>query len=185
MHKFLLVMATLLALVSGQVLAAEVSKASSVFVATDHQNKSDPNVTDHRKTSNPIFTDHRQATSSAAFKESPLSSGLAAPSGLVVSDITRTTLTLSWVDNSNREFGVELYRIDPVEARRNQASTWEFIGLYEERVDSSVSGTGIRSDEDYDLSPGTNYCYRLRAFSGFDRSEVSGYSEVVCIMTSP
>lgn len=79
---------------------------------------------------------------------------------------------------------MELYRIDPVEARRNQASTWVFIGLHEERVDSSVSGTGIRSDEDYNLSPGTNYCYRLRAYSGFDRSEVSGYSEVVCIMTS-
>lgn len=95
MHKLLLMMAALLALVSGRVLAAEVSKASSDFVATDHRNKSDPNVTDHRKTSNPIFTDHRPAISTAPFKESPISSGLAASSGLVVSEITRTTLTLS------------------------------------------------------------------------------------------
>jgi len=41
---------------------------------------------------------------------------------LGVSNISRTTLTLSWLDNSNCEFGVELYRVDPVEARRNRAN---------------------------------------------------------------
>lgn len=111
-------------------------------------------------------------------------SGLVAPSGLQVSDITGTTLTLSWLDNSDREYGVELHRVDPVAARRNQANGWKFIGLFEERIDSNVKSTGMRSDEDYDLSPGTNYCYRLRAYVGFDRSEVSDYSENICTKTS-
>lgn len=110
--------------------------------------------------------------------------GLVAPSNLQVSDITNTTLTLSWTDNSDREFGVELYRMDPDAARRNQKGSRKFIGLFEERVDSNVKGTGRRSDQDYELEPDTNYCYRLRAYSGFDRSEVSGYSDITCAKTS-
>jgi hypothetical protein len=111
--------------------------------------------------------------------------GLAAPSNLTLSDVARTTLTLSWVDNSDREYGVELYRVDPVEARRDQASGWKFIGLFEERVDSNVKGTGSRSGEDYDLTPNTNYCYRVRAYSEFDRSVVSDYSKTACGRTGP
>ena len=80
---------------------------------------------------------------------------------------------------------MELYRVDPVEARRNPANSWEYIGLFEERVDSNVEGTGTRADEDYDLNPNTNYCYRLRAYAGFDRSKVSDYSETVCTKTKP
>ncbi len=112
-------------------------------------------------------------------------SGLVPPSGLKVANVARTTLTLTWIDNSDQEYGVELYRVDPVEARRNPANSWEFIGLFEERVDANVKGTGTRSDEDYDLNPNTNYCYRLRAFIGFDRSKVSDYSETVCTKTKP
>jgi hypothetical protein len=111
--------------------------------------------------------------------------GLVAPSNLAASDITSNTVTLTWTDNSNSEYGVELYRVDPVAARRDGGTSWEFIGLFEERVDSNVRGTGLRSDEDYDLSPDTNYCYRLRAYIGFDRSQVSDYSENVCIKTTP
>jgi hypothetical protein len=110
--------------------------------------------------------------------------GLVAPSNLAASNITNSTLTLTWTDNSDNEHGVEVYRVDPVAARRDGES-WEFIGLFEERVDSRVKGTGSRSDEDYDLSPDTNYCYRLRAYVGFDRSQVSDFSENVCIKTKP
>jgi hypothetical protein len=111
-------------------------------------------------------------------------SALAAPSDLQVSDITNTTLTLSWTDNSDREFGVELYRMDPVAARRERKAGWEFIGLFEERVGSNVKGTGRRTDQDYELEPDTNYCYRLRAYSGFDRTEVSGFSKTICTKTN-
>jgi hypothetical protein len=206
MYQILLMMAALLLVASGQAFSSEVYQAPMDSNVTDHRKKSDPNITDHRKANEPNVTDHRKksdpnvtdhrkksdtnvtdhrpATSTVPSKESPISSGLVAPSGLVVSDITRTTLTLSWVDNSNREFGVELYRVDPVEARRNRANSWKKIGTFEERNQSNVTGKGMRSDEDFDLSPGTNYCYRMRAYSGFDRSEVSDYSEVVCTMTS-
>ena len=82
-----------------------------------------------------------------------------------------------------REFGVEVYRMDPVEARQNRTANWVFIGLFEERDSFSVRGSGWRSDEDYDLSPDANYCYKLRAYVGFGRSVVSDYSKLVCTKT--
>ncbi|MCP3892350.1 MAG: hypothetical protein GY702_26270 [Desulfobulbaceae bacterium] len=33
------------------------------------------------------------------------------------------------------------------------------------------------------LSPQTNYCYRVRAYVGFSKSEVSDFSNVKCIKT--
>lgn len=185
MYTILLVMAALFLVTSVQVFSSEEYQSPMDPIVTDHRKKSDPIVTDHRKKSGTIVHDLRPETSNNPSKEKPASSRLVAPSGLVVSDITRTTLTLSWIDNSNREFGVELYRVDPVEARRNRTNSWKRIGTFEERIQSNVTGTGMRSDEDFDLRPDTNYCYRIRAYSGFDRSEVSDYSEVVCTMTRP
>jgi hypothetical protein len=109
--------------------------------------------------------------------------GLAAPSDLSITDVSSNTLTLVWHDNSDSEFGVELYRIDPVAARNGQGADWEFVGLFEERIDANVKGTGPRSDEDFDLAPDTRYCYRMRAYSGFDRLIVSLYSNAVCTKT--
>ena len=109
--------------------------------------------------------------------------GLKAPSELSVIDVSSNALTLVWHDNSDSEFGVELYRIDPVAARNGQGADWEFIGLFEERIDSNVKGTGPRSNEDFDLVPDTRYCYRMRAYSGFDRLIVSDYSDSVCTKT--
>lgn len=114
-----------------------------------------------------------------------LKGGLGEPSDLAIRDVTRTTLTLSWQDNSTHEFGVEVYRIDPVKARRERSTEWEFVGTFEERVQSRVAGTGERSDQDLDLAPDTNYCYRLRSYRGFDRSAVSLYSKTVCAKTEP
>jgi hypothetical protein len=74
--------------------------------------------------------------------------------------------------------------MDPVEARQTGDMSWELVGLLQERIDSNVKGTGWRSDEDYDLSPNTNYCYRLRAYFGFNQAEVSDYSEQVCTITT-
>lgn len=110
--------------------------------------------------------------------------GLATPSELSVSNVSSTSLVLSWTDNSESEFGVEVYRIDPVAARSGQGGDWELIGLFEERNDTNVKSTGQRSDRDSDLTPDTRYCYRLRAYMGFDRSRLSGFSESVCAQTS-
>lgn len=111
--------------------------------------------------------------------------GLATPTGLRVRKVTSDTLTLVWVDDSTTEYGVEIYRIDPAAARRGDDASWEFIGLAEERIDSNVTGTGSRMYEDYDLTPETGYCYRMRAYMGFDRVRKTGFSETVCGRTDP
>ena len=148
--------------------APQRAERSTSGQRTDH--RSSDQTTDHRKKKQ--TTDHR-------------GSGLAAPSNLSTIDVSSSALTLIWNDNSDKEFGVELYRIDPVAARNGQGADWEFVGLFEERLESNVKGTGPRSDADYDLSPNTNYCYRLRAYHGFDRASVSDFSESVCTRTKP
>jgi hypothetical protein len=110
--------------------------------------------------------------------------GLRAPSDLAISDIGATTLTLSWNDNSSTEFGVAVDRMRPSTTRRYPSNDWEFLGTFRETHEANSAGTGRRSDEDFDLTPATRYCYRMRAYIGFDRSEVSEYSEVVCSQTS-
>jgi len=149
-------------------------KTSSAIIVKTVPQKSPPYVFEKNKT--PLT------------KTAPLrnrgKSELPAPSSLSVDKVTSTTVTLSWFDNSDREYGVEVYRMDPVEARRNRATNWEFLELFEERIDDNVKGTGWRSDEDYDLNSDTNYCYKLRAYVGFDRSVVSDYSKLVCTKTS-
>lgn len=111
--------------------------------------------------------------------------GLATPTRLRVREVTGSTLTLVWTDNSSTEFGVEVYRIDAVAARSGDGASWEFIGLAEERIDANVRGTGSRSYTDQDLAPGRDYCYRTRAYVGFDRVRTSGFSESVCGRTDP
>ncbi len=108
---------------------------------------------------------------------------LASPSNLEISDVTRTSLTLSWQDNSTREFGVEIFRVNPVAARKDRKMRWKRIADVSERLDSNVVGMGLRSDDDFNLSPQTNYCYRVRAYVGFSKSEVSDFSNVKCIKT--
>ena len=111
--------------------------------------------------------------------------GLATPTRLRVRKTTNSTLTLVWVDNSTTEFGVEIYRTDAAAARRGDDSSWKFIGLAEERNDSNVTGSGSRAYEDYELAPDAGYCYRMRAYAGFDRAHTSRYSEIVCGKTEP
>ncbi len=113
----------------------------------------------------------------------PSKKSLAAPSNLEISDVARTKLTLSWQDNSTREFGVEIFRVNPVAARKDPKTRWKRIADVSERLDSNVVGMGLRSDEDFNLSPQTHYCYRVRAYVGFSKSEVSGFSNVKCIKT--
>jgi microcystin-dependent protein len=132
--------------------------------------------------STPPLRDHHQQNETE--ESAPLATGLLAPSDLVVTDITATTLTLSWRDNSTREWGAAVYRMDPVVARRDPTKGWKLLTQVPEAVESNWAGTGMRSDSDFDLTPGTNYCYRVRAYVEFSMSEVSEYSKAVCIRTS-
>ena len=125
------------------------------------------------------------STNGSAPKAGSKVPGLATPTRLRIPNVTDNTLTVAWVDNSTTEHGVEVYRIDPAAARRGNGTTWEFIGLAEERIMSNVEGTGSRTYEDYDLKPDTKYCYKLRAYVGFDRERTTGFSKSVCSRTSP
>jgi len=115
----------------------------------------------------------------------PLTKKLQAPSNLVISKIGSNKLTLSWQDNSTREFGVAIYRMQPGPASRRyvRMPNWKYIASFREVWDTNTKGKGRRSDEDYGLTPGTKYCYRIQAYFGFNKSETSGFSNTTCART--
>ena len=110
---------------------------------------------------------------------------LGAPSDLAIGKVGPNSLVLTWQDNSTREYGVGLYRMQtgPASRRNVKKPDWKFIGNFEERVDTKVKSQGKRGDQDTDLTPGTNYCYRVQAYVGFDKSETSDFSNTVCART--
>ncbi|PHR61082.1 MAG: hypothetical protein COA43_05430 [Robiginitomaculum sp.] len=110
---------------------------------------------------------------------------LGAPSNLTISKIGTDKLTLSWQDNATREFGVALYRMKPGPTSRQYVKqpSWKYIGTFQERMSSNVTGKGKRSDWDGGLTPDTKYCYRIQAYFGFDKSEISSFSNTVCAHT--
>lgn len=143
---------------------------------------------DHRAGSTETTRDHRVRPRGAntivkVTSNARSAKRLQVPSDLAIQTASRTTLTISWRDNSTDGYGVELYRSDPVAGRRDPENAWKFIGTFQARIADRVTGTGMRMDEDAGLSPGTTYCYRMRAYIGFDRSQVSNFSEVACAET--
>jgi hypothetical protein len=154
----------------------------------DHRTASAQTTRDHRGQSNRTrsMEEIRDGTSNTTtFSEHKLSQqGLQAPSDLAIQDASATALTLSWHDNSTDEFGVELYRTDPVEGRRDPDNAWKLVETLQERRLDNVTGTGVRLHQDTGLNPDTEYCYRMRAYSGFQRTHVSGFSDVVCAQTT-
>jgi len=105
---------------------------------------------------------------------------LDAPSDLVLWRVGQTDLILIWMDNASSEFGVEVERGIPTRERGGVNYHFERIFNSEERVQSRVEGTGMRTDMDDGLEPDTRYCYRLRAYRG---ETVSDYSEPTCAQT--
>jgi hypothetical protein len=103
-----------------------------------------------------------------------------APSDLQLDDVQRTSLTLRWMDNTAFEHGVAVERGRPTVERGGINYNWQHVFNVEERVTSRADGTGWRSDTDDGLTPGTAYCYRLRAYRG---DIFSDYSNPVCIQT--
>lgn len=90
-----------------------------------------------------------------------------APSNLVATATSPTSIQLTWADNSNNETGFEIYR------RVNLAGQpWAFVG--------SV-GANVRQRTDGGLTPQTSYAYQVRAATA---SHVSAYSNVA-VATTP
>jgi len=111
---------------------------------------------------------------------------LRAPSNLVALKISRTNLVVAWHDNSTRELGVSLYskQINTSSDRENfENITWTFVRDFEERIGTRVKNIGKRNNMVTGLTPGTNYCFRMQAYAGFDKTEKSGFSSVVCART--
>jgi hypothetical protein len=168
-------------------------EADALFGATSDSPDEDHNeIIAPNNRSNDHQTDAvrmRRAASAAANEESrrnevvPARRGtMAAPSDVTLSNVTRTTLTLEWHDNTRWEFGVEVERGTPTRERGGINYHWRRVFNVEERVESHTQGTGLRSDGDDGLTPATRYCYRLRAYR---EGNYSGYSNATCTQTLP
>jgi hypothetical protein len=92
----------------------------------------------------------------------------AAPSNLVVTPISSTSVSLSWTDNSNNETGFRVRRKKVATCSSDCAET---SGGTTDENDTSHTNTG--------LSPSTLYCYRVEAYNSSGSSS-TGY---VCATT--
>lgn len=133
----------------------------------------------------PTVVDHRESNTETPRRNEPVPARkgtLPAPSEVTISEVGRTSLRLNWMDNAAIEYGVAVERGTPVEDRGGINYQWKLAFNVEERVMTRVQGTGWRTDEDDQLEPGTNYCYRLRAYR---KNQYSSYSRQACARTSP
>lgn len=129
--------------------------------------------------------DHSEPNTESPRRNEPIPARrgtLPAPSEVTISEVGRTSLRINWMDNATMEFGVAVERGMPVEDRGGINHQWKLAFNVEERVMTRVQGTGWRTDEDDQLEPGTNYCYRLRAYR---KNHYSSYSRQACARTSP
>lgn len=92
---------------------------------------------------------------------------LGAPTNLNATTVASTLIDLSWVDRSGIEAGFK------IERRPGTGATFQQI---------AIVGPNITSFRDTGLTPLTQYCYRVRAFSGASNSS---YSNEGCATTLP
>jgi hypothetical protein len=96
-----------------------------------------------------------------------------APSGLSATLVPPSQINLAWRDNSPNETGSEVHR-------STTGSGGEFT-LAARIQDADVTGYS-----DYNLSPATEYCYKVRAFKISGRKEsFSAFSTSACATTPP
>lgn len=131
------------------------------------------NSVDHR-TNKPVEKEPTRGT------KGPTLNPVVAPSQVTLYDVTNNQLNISWMDNSNNEYGVAVERGMPEEDRGGINFNWQHVFNVEERIDSNIKATGWRTDGDDGLAANTEYCYRLRAYH---QAQFSPYSAPVCTTT--
>jgi hypothetical protein len=102
--------------------------------------------------------------SSAWSNEISLSTPLKAPSNLVTTASGSDSIYLYWQDNSNKESGFEILQ-------QESGGEW-FI--------KATVGANVTLKEILGLTPGTTYCYKIRAYKLADQS---GWSNTSCATT--
>jgi fibronectin type 3 domain-containing protein len=103
------------------------------------------------------YSDYSNVVDATTSASAPLPTG---PTSLSVTSVTKTSVSLSWADNSNNEDGVRVYRCT--------GSTCTPATLV------ATMGTNARSYTDDGLSRRTTYRYRVTAYNGAGESSSSG-----------
>jgi len=93
-----------------------------------------------------------------------------APSSLVATSTSSTSISLSWVDNSNNETG---FRIE-----RGTTSTGPFTEL-------AATSEGVTAYSNKDLTASTTYYYRVRANNSAGDSAVSNVANATTLPAAP
>jgi hypothetical protein len=88
----------------------------------------------------------------------------AAPSSLACTSVTRTAITVGWVDNSTNETGFHV-------ERSTNGSTWTLV---------ATVGANVRTYANSSLKSNTLYYYRVRAYNA---SGNSAYTATVSART--
>jgi FtsP/CotA-like multicopper oxidase with cupredoxin domain len=88
------------------------------------------------------------------------------PSNLSATTITRTSVTLTWTDNSNNEDGFLIQRAD------NNG--------FSQGLTSFTVGPNVTTFTDTTVQPNTRYYYRVRSFNGLGNS---GFSNTINVTT--
>ena len=87
----------------------------------------------------------------------PTTSALVAPTDLVAQGISTTEIRLTWKDNSDNEDGFKI-------ERKTDSTDWDEI---------KTVGANITEYIDTELSPNTNYYYRVKAYNVIGESDYS------------
>ncbi len=108
--------------------------------------------------------------------------GLLAPSNIEFTRISTTAVLFSWTDNSTEEFGVFVYRKE-MKNRSEGEHDWKKVLTLQERMRENIVRTGRRHGGNYNLKSNTTYCYKLRAYKGFEKKRFSPFSKEKCFKT--
>ena len=115
-------------------------------------------------------TDSRAATASVLLNLRINQTAPARPSGLAVTSVSPTQVSLTWSDNANNEWVTNVQR----------ATSSDFTtGL----TSININGTTVASYNDSTLAPGTNYYYRVRGGNYVAWSAFSNTATVIAVVS--